>query len=336
MYQRSKNPKPNKMTPQSKHIYDILYSAGARLPLLEKWLRDDIWSPKRFSQLDPQDYLQSGEKLVKNAEELILNASPGIYDEIVAASESSPSLLAELMSPKTAVVIFDGLSIRELPLLERLAERTGYSIINAQYQYASLPSDTISYIEQRLVGKRIGPSQLENRKEFKEKNIFVRHYDTLIRQYEFSNNGSSLLLWSSFPDGTYMNFEARSSGHFEAIVKQFDVAWKNIVLSVPRDYRIIITSDHGYIYLYAGYESELKPDKALDILKNDRFRIFENDEEMPSECAELQIVSHKRVAMLRGRIKNRPQGPSGSKIFRHGGMSLMEMLTPYVELRYSN
>jgi len=323
------------MSSHRNHIYDILYSAGARLPLLEKWLRDEVWSTKRFGELQPQEYLQSGEKLVKTAEDLILNAAPGIYDELVAASESSPSLLSELVPSKTAVVIFDGLSIRELPLLEKLAQRTEYSINTMKYGYASLPSDTISYVEQRLIGKRIGPSQLETRKEFKEKNILVRHYDTLIRQYEFSNNGSSLLLWSSFPDGTYMNFEAKSSGHFEAIIKQFDVAWKNIVLSIPRDYRIIITSDHGYIYLHAGYESELKPDKALDTLKNDRFRIFENDEEMPSECAELQIFSQKRVAMLRGRIKNRPQGPSSNKIFRHGGMSLMEMLTPYVELRYS-
>ena len=323
------------MSPHSKNIYNILYSSGTRLPLLEKWLCDDVWSKKRFSQYEPQEYLQSGEKIVKTAEELILNAAHGIYDELVAASESSPSLLSELASPKTAVVIFDGLSIRELPLLEKLAQKTGYSISTKQYGYASLPSDTISFVDQRLIGKRIGPSQLETRKEFKEKNILVRHYDTLIRQYEFSNNGSSLLLWSSFPDGTYMNFEAKSSGHFEAIVKQFDVAWKNIVLSIPRDYRIIITSDHGYIYLHAGYESELKSDKALEALKNDRFRIFTENEELPSECTELQIIAHKRVAMLRGRIKNRPQGPSANKIFRHGGMSLMEMLTPYIQLRYS-
>ena len=323
------------MSPQNKHIYDILYSSGARLPLLEKWLRDDVWSDTRFKQLKSQEYLQSGEKLVNSTEELILNAAPGIYDELVSASESSPSILKELSSPQIAVVIFDGLSIRELPLLIKLAQRTGYIINSMKYGYASLPSDTVSFIEQRIVGKRIGPSQLETRKELKDKNILVRLYDTIIRHYEFSNNGSPILLWSSFPDGTYMNFEAKSSSHFEAIVKQFDVAWKNIILSIPQDYRIIITSDHGYIYLHAGYESELKPDKSLEVLKNDRYRIIDENADIPMGHNALQIISHRRVAMLRGRIKNRPQGPNANKIFRHGGMSLMEMLTPHIEIQYS-
>jgi hypothetical protein len=36
--------------------------------------------------------------------------------------------------------------------------------------------------------------------------------------------------------------------------------------------------------------------------------------------------------MLRGRIKNRPRGPSSNKVYRHGGLSLMEMLTPWIVL----
>jgi hypothetical protein len=323
------------MNSHNRHIYDILYSPGSRLPLIEKWLQDEVWSEKRFEQLDSKEYLEAGEKFIKMAEDLIMNAAPGLYDELVAAAESSPSLLDKMQSPKTAIVVFDGVSIRELPLLELLALKTGYAISDKRYGYAALPSDTLSFIDQRILGKRIGPSQLESRKEFKENGIVVRHFDSLIRHYEFSNSSSPLLLWSSFPDGTYMNFEAKSSGHYDAIVKQFDVAWKNIVLSIPRDYRIIITSDHGYIYLHAGYESEHKSDKALEELNNGRFRIYDENDTIPTNIPDLQIVSHKRVAMLRGRIKNRPQGPSSSKIFRHGGMSIMEMFTPYIELRYS-
>ncbi|MFH0991730.1 MAG: hypothetical protein V1799_17115 [bacterium] len=324
------------MNSSIRNIYDILYSSGQRLPSLEKWLVQEVWSKERFEYFDSQEYLESGEKKIKAVEDLILNAATGIYDEIVAASESSPSLLDELQSPKTAIVVFDGVSIRELPLLEILALKTNFSIASIRYGYAALPSDTVSYIDQRLLGKRIGPSQLRTRKEFKDRQIIARHYDTLIRHYEFPNTDSPLLLWSSFPDGTYMNFEAKSSGHFDAIMKQFDVAWKNIVLSIPRDYRIIITSDHGYVYLHAGYESELKSDKALDVINNNRFRIFEENEDLNLTYPELQILTHKRLAMLRGRIKNRPQGSSASKIFRHGGMSLMEMLTPDIELQYSN
>jgi hypothetical protein len=217
-----------------------------------------------------------------------------------------------------------------------LAADTNFSVCESRYGYAALPSDTLAFIEQRLIGKRIGPSQIESRKELKDYNIVARHYDTLIRMFELPSDGRSLLLWSSFPDGTYMNFEARSSGHFEAIVKQFDVAWKNIVMTIPRDYRIVITSDHGYIYLNAGFESEVKAEKALQALQNDRFRIFEANEEMSGIFPELQTLPERQLSMLRGRIKNRPQGSSANKVFRHGGMSLMEMLTPYIVLEHSS
>ncbi len=317
-------------------IFSMLTSPGARIPLIEGWLRDDVWSSERFAKLDPQNYLESGEKSVKFAEELILSAAWSVYDELVAASQSSASILELLKRPKTAVVVFDGVSIREVPLILKMADQTQFNVLESRYGYAGLPSDTLAFIEQRLIGKRIGPSQLESRKELKEYNIAARHYDTLIRMFELPGDGRPLLLWSSFPDGTYMNFEARSSGHFEAIVKQFDVAWKNVVMTIPRDYRIVITSDHGYIYLNAGFESETKADKALQILQNDRFRIFDDGEQTEVDIPELLALPDKRLAMLRGRIKNRPQGSSSNKVFRHGGMSLMEMLTPYIVLEHSS
>ncbi len=53
---------------------------------------------------------------------------------------------------------------------------------------------------------------------------------------------------------------------------------------------------------------------------------------MPEETNELQLINSLRLAMLKGRIKNRIQGPSGNKAYKHGGMSLMEMLTPWLVL----
>jgi len=324
------------MTGPFTNVFKMLTSPGPRLPLIEQWLRNNVWSTERFAQLESHDYLESGEKIVKFAEDLILSAAFGFYDELVAASQSSVSLLEILKQPKTAVVVFDGVSIREIPLLLRLAADTSFEVIESRYGYAALPSDTLAFIEGRLTGKRIGPSQLESRKELKDRNITARHYDTLIRMFELPADGRPLLLWSSFPDGTYMNFEARSSGHFETIVKQFDVAWKNVVMTIPRDYRIVITSDHGYIYMNTGFESEVKADKALQILQNNRFRMFDAMEKMDADLPELQVFPEKQVAMLRGRIKNRPQGSSANKVFRHGGMSLMEMLTPHIVLEHSS
>ncbi len=322
----------NEVNEQFPLLMSILLGKGERLSSLTDWLRNSVWSQKRFDEMEPQRYFESGEKLVRYAEELVLTTAPTLYDEFVAASESTSALMTELSIPKTALVVFDGISIREIPLLERLAKSTGMTVHESRYSFAALPSETISFVEQRLLAKRVSPSQLEGRRELKDLNIGARYYDGVMRVFELKDPGESLLLWSSFPDGTYMNFEARSSGHFETIAKQFDVAWKNIILNIPRDYRIIITGDHGYIYLGTGFESEIKAEKALSILDNDRFRVFQDGEVIPSEVPELQVLGHRNTAMLRGRIKNRPKGQSANRVFRHGGMSIMEMLTPWLVL----
>ena len=324
------------MNDSFRDLFSILVRPAGRLAGVQGWLRNSVWSEERFAGLSPRDYLETGERMARFADDLILSGAPQLYDELVAAAESSMSLLAVARQPKSALVVLDGSSIRELPLILQLAGQTGFTAAEVRYAVAGLPSDTMSFVEQRLIGKRVAPSQLETRKELKEAGIVARYYDSTIRVHELQGLGDSLLLWSSFPDGTYMNFEAKSSGHFEAIVKQFDVVWKNVVLSIPRGYRIVVTSDHGYAYLNSGYDSEFKAEKALTFLENNRSRILGPEEASPLEIPELQYVEQRRTVMLRGRVKNRPQGPSANKVYRHGGMSLMEMLTPYVVLEHES
>ncbi len=69
---------------------------------------------------------------------------------------------------------------------------------------------------------------------------------------------------------------------------------------------------------------------AANILNQNRFKFYAEDETLPDPIQSLQVVTQKKLAMLRGRIKNRPHGQAGSKAYRHGGMSLMEMLTPWL------
>jgi len=309
-------------------VFDLLTTPGERIPLIHRWMKENVWSESAFKSMDIKTYFESGEKQIQKLEELILTSSNGIYDELSALTEKNSSLLEELKQSKTALIIFDGASIRELPLLESLAVNTGFQIIESNYQASALPSDTVSFVEQRLIGKSISPSQLESRKELSSRNIKSYYYDTPIRHFEIKSSESNYLLWSSFPDGTYTNFEARNSLHFETFIKQFDVVWKNIVMAIPKGYRIIITSDHGYVYLNNGFESQLKGDTALRFLNQERFRYYSEEEEIPPDNSELKIIANRRLAILKGRIKNRPKGHSANKVFRHGGLSLMEVLTP--------
>jgi hypothetical protein len=288
---------------------------------------------ENFKHRPPADYLEEGEQLMHRVEELILASAFSLYDEIAAMSlNAKPLFEAFARQYQTAIIIFDGASVRELPLFEKLAKDTGFNIIESGYGTAALPSDTEYYIEQRMLGKRIAPSQLPSRKEITAMGITPYYYDSPTRVQNLGSMTGPFLLWSCFPDGTYRDLSAKFSSHFSGMMNLFDAVWKNTVMEIPSGYDILITSDHGYIFFGPGLESTF-PTDAPRRLNNDRYKIFPEDEPLPDGLQELQVIGEKRTAMLRGRIKNRPQGPSGNKAYRHGGMSLMEMLTPWLVLK---
>ena len=52
----------------------------------------------------------------------------------------------------------------------------------------------------------------------------------------------------------------------------------------------------------------------------------------PPEHRGLAVFPDRDVAMIRGRIQTHPRGEPARKLYKHGGLSLMEMLTPWVLL----
>jgi len=308
-----------------------LSSTKERMPALHKWLKENIWSNTRFKSMKPEDYLEQGERQICKIEELVLGSAYGIYDGLAAAAGSAGKILETFDNKKPyAIVVFDGASLRELPLFEKMAISSGFTIVESRYDIAALPSDTNSFVEQRILEKSgLSPSLLPGRNELVELEIKAHYYDSVTRTIELPSDNQNLLLWSHFPDATFQDFDSRFSSHFGEICRLFDTVWKNIVLAIPKGYRIIVTSDHGYIFFGQGLESTIFADTAK-ILNQDRFRFYQENEKLPDETQGLQIVPERRLAMLRGRIKNRPHGQAGNKAYRHGGMSLMEMLTPWL------
>jgi hypothetical protein len=199
---------------------------------------------------------------------------------------------------------------------------------------AALPSTTTAFVEQRLVGKPIAPKTLPQRKELKEMGIHAYYFDDAIDTHHIHClDSDKVILWSAFPDVTYQDSDARFARHFADMQKLYDTAWKNTVMQIPNNKRVIITSDHGYIFFGAGFDS-IRGGDACDLLDQDRFKVFVGDEKLPdANChSDLQIMSDRQLAMVRGRIKNKPKGPSSNRIYRHGGLSLMEMLVPWIVL----
>ena len=143
---------------------------------------------------------------------------------------------------------------------------------------------------------------------------------------------SALLIWSRFPDIVYTDSGARFPRHFEQIHTLFETAWMNTVQQLPRDRPVLVTSDHGYIFLAHSiprHPSEMRP--VSDRFGNERYyRLAEG--EAPLTHPDVKHFPSRRLECLLGRVTTYSTGAASSRLYRHGGLSLMEMLTPWLVL----
>ncbi|HPC60675.1 MAG TPA: hypothetical protein PKX23_08460, partial [Verrucomicrobiota bacterium] len=147
-----------------------LFAEGERLPAIKSWLMDTVWTGDRYRQTKPDQYLRTGEEAVCRLEELVATGAQQVWDELQAESFRAPTVKGwlgldaplPLTQPKAAI-IFDGLSLREIPLLLQMAEASGLRVKSTQAVATCLPTDTMHFVEQRVLGTRLGPSQLRGR-----------------------------------------------------------------------------------------------------------------------------------------------------------------------------
>ena len=317
---------------------ELLFADNALLPAIKSWLTETVWTRSRYQESEPEPFLRGGEEAVYGLEELIATGAQEIWGELAAESRSAPAIKTWLgldtplpLPQPRAAVVFDGLSLRELPLMLRLAEDSGFRVKSAGPVATCLPTETMDYVEQRVMGTRLGPSQLPGRTELAEHNVETFYLEHPTSRYS-PTEGRSVLLWSTYPDRLFSDDAARTEALFANFHRNYiPTIWKNSVQTIPRGLPIVVTSDHGYIFLGASFETT-RTSEAPSLLGQSRFKEFAPNEPFPQWNPDLQFLPERRVAMLRGRMRTRPQGLSSRKLFHHGGFSLMEVLVPWIEL----
>lgn len=315
-------------------LLEKLISPGPRLSWISEWLMNDVWNGARYNALGPTEYLRKGEEDVNNLEVLISSSAPRIYDELLSQNSPDKGILSVLVDKDTAVVVFDGLSLREVPMMIRLAEKSRFTIKEVGCSYASIPSETLSFVNRELPFGRIGPSQLQTRKELKERGIVAYYTSHPTQRVSVEDTGQATFIWSAFPDNTYNDSGAKFESHFENISTQFETAWMNTVQQIKGRHRIIITSDHGYVFFGTGMDflrTSAETKVLNDYFGNNRF-VFLSEKPSPPDSDDIVIDTVRQVAMVRGRVRTRSTGDSATKLYRHGGLTLMEMLLPWLVL----
>ena len=320
------------------NILEKLAQPGPRLPWLADWLLEEVWSDGNYQSKPAAGYLQDGEETVNKLEEVIAAAAGRIYDEMLAPVPPERNLREFLIGRQPcAAVVFDGLSLREMPLIRRLAGESGLRIVEQGWSLAAAPSETVDFIAGRLGAGAIGPSQLASNAALKTLGISAVWLDQVNQKRALDTAAPALLVWSAFPDYRYTERDAKFAEMFGQLHQMMMTAWQNSVQEVAHrapGRHILVTSDHGYVFFGSGY-AFARDNAAIarlgDYLKGERSARLDEKPNPPAH-RDLAVFKDRGIAMIRGRVQTHPRGEGARKLYKHGGLSLMEMLTPWLVL----
>jgi hypothetical protein len=319
-------------------LIDNLTTPGERLPVLGNWLLE-LWSGGKYPHDDPIEFLQTREQEVNFTEEIICASAWRLYDEFQSAAGSQGRVRAFLNEQRPcAVVVFDGLSLREIPAILHLALQSGLEVGEVAHSIAALPSETVDFVEQKLGLPQVSPSQLPSRRELRESGIATYYLASHSVRELIDPNAQAILIWSAFPDNTYKDSGARFAQHFAQLDATLRLAWRNTVQCIPPGRRILVTSDHGYVFFGHGFSFPRKKEELGEITRRFGGQRFARlrDGEAPldhPDVATVQAPNGRRVMMLRGRVQTHTPGEQSNRLYKHGGLSLMEMFIPWIVLK---
>jgi len=237
-----------------------------------------------------------------------------------------------------AVLILDGLSLRETPWLLQGAKQRGYQIHRAGGRGSELPGDTT------LFARALGFSQrsaLENNGAGTAHRLTGARTESLNTAWDYCLDwivsAPDIVLWHHWPDERIHQLAEPGDG-FQRLCREAaqhltsDPFW-GMVESMCTGRRLVITSDHGYAA--SGMFTDVSDKEQLGWLKtafgSSRFVSGPGTAQhwIPPIALSL-TTAHGSNQFVLGRRKWRSAG--GYPTLAHGGLSLLEVAVPFIEI----
>lgn len=238
-----------------------------------------------------------------------------------------------------AVLILDGLSLRELPWLLQGTKEHDFILHGVTAPASELPGETNEFARALGLASRsqlqanggglahkLQPAQTESI------DLPWKDCEGLIRN---ASGAKNWVFWHHWPDAKLHDYGAGQG--LELLTKDAaqqlsgDDFWA-FVECLATGRRLVITSDHGYAA--TGYFPDTDGDVAAHLkqtFSSGRSKVGNGDAGPFVPPVALQINNPHGAHMLAlGRRKWRSQG--GYPTLTHGGLSLLEVLSPFVEI----
>lgn len=242
-------------------------------------------------------------------------------------------------SSSKAIFILDALSLREVPWLLEQAQQKGFTIHSAGATGSELPGDTTPFAKAMGFGQRSALENGKGKSQYFEgawtESVGMPFADCI----QLIKAEPNIIFWHHWPDSQIHDLAEQGDGYrtlaklaAEQLIS--DDFW-NLVDRLATGRRLVITADHGYAH--SGLFPDVVKQDQRDFLKN-RFKsgrsvsITNNDDPhhwVPPLTQTIQS-QYGTWDFVLGRKKWKSQG--GYPTLTHGGLSILEVAVPYIEL----
>lgn len=236
-----------------------------------------------------------------------------------------------------AVLILDGLSLRELPWLLQGAKERGFTLHEISANASELPGETNEFARALGFSSR---SQLQNNGGGLAHKLQPAHTECVDMPWKdcerLINSTPNWVFWHHWPDSKVHDGAGAGQG-IDVLTRDAaeqlngDDFW-SFVERLATGRRLVITSDHGYAASGQFPDADGEVGQFLKTtFASGRSKSGAGDSGPFVPPVVLQVKSpHGVYRVAVGRWKWRSQG--GYPTLTHGGLSLLEVLSPFVEI----
>lgn len=257
-------------------------------------------------------------------------------DNVERTSDRLVRWWAEPYSAK-AVLILDGLSLREIPWLLQGAKDRGFTLHEVSANASELPAETNQFAQALGFGNR---SQLQNNGGGLAHKLQPANTECVDYPWKdcagLVHAAPNWVFWHHWPDSKVHGAAGAGQGldtltHDAAYQLSSDDFWA-FVERLATGRRLVITSDHGYAATGQFPDADGEVGQFLKkTFASGRSFSGTGDTGPFVPPVALQISSpHGDHLLAVGRWKWKSQG--GYPTMTHGGLSLLEVLSPFIEI----
>lgn len=291
---------------------------------------------------DPASELVKRDKLVESLDLVLSSSAWDLWQGFETFAPSNAKQIETFWSNAPngkAVLVLDALSLREAPWLLDGAAKHGFEIKQAKACASALPSDTTSF------AKLLGLPQRSVLSAGSVSSFKLTGATTALFGQPWMEcaatlpNSTALFVWHEWPDSLLHDYSAPGKGlapfaQAVASILQKEEFW-SFVDRLATGRSVVITSDHGYAASgqFADVHDPAQKEYLVSNYGAERFLSSGSQERSvwsPPLDLPLQTTRGAHRFVLGRRSWN---VAGGRKNLAHGGISLLEVASPYIELQ---